>query len=226
MNKADIHPDYRKMYSIVKSLFLKTKHFCHGPYDETFYSLMVYETAKKLIMHFSECHKTEILVAAILHDVGKTELDSEKIFGGCAKLGTADDEWDKHPALGVPIAEKIMRKLNHSDEFIGRVCFLIANHAKRGGKMKDKPLDLQIFQDADLLADWGFPGFLRPFLYCGKFSHQSIFGAIEFSLHGWDPAKDTALINLDVSRKMAKKKLELQGKLMKKLCKEVESDLL
>lgn len=225
MNKADKHPDYRKMYSIVKKLFLKTKHFCHGPYDETFYSVMVYETAKKLVKYFSKCHKNEILVASILHDAGKIKLNSGKLFTNCKVLGSAHKEWYRHPALGVPIAEKIMRDLGHSPEFIKRVSFLIANHARRGNQMKHKPLDLQIFQDADLLADWGFVGFIRPFLYTGKFSHQSIFGAIDFSLHGWDPDKYTGLINLDVSRKIAKKRLKLQDRLLKQLCEEVKSDL-
>ncbi|MCX6708258.1 MAG: HD domain-containing protein [Candidatus Woesearchaeota archaeon] len=226
MNKADKHPDYKKMYSVVKKLFLKTEHFKHGPYDETFFTTRVYETAKEIVKHFPECSKEEILAAAVLHDVGKSKLDSDKLFKGCTTLGTADEEWCKHPALGVPIAEKIMKKLGHSPVFIKRVSFLIANHARRGGKMKDKPLDLQIIQDADLIADWGFSGFIRPFLYTGKFSHQSIFGAVDFSLHGWDPAKDKALINLDVSKKIANKKLKLQDELLKQLCKEIKSDLL
>ena len=225
MNKADKHPDYKKLYSIVKKLFLKTEHFKHGPFDETFYSLLVYETAKKLIKYFPKCHKNELLVASILHDVGKIRLDSAKLFTRCRVLGTAHKEWYRHPALGVPIAEKIMKKLGHSPDFIRRVSFLIANHANRGKKMKVKPFDLQIFQDADLIADWGFSGFIRPFLYTGKFSHQSIFGAIDFSLHGWDPAKDKALINLDVSRTIARKKLKLQDTLLKKLCEEIKSDL-
>ncbi len=224
MNNADKHPDYRKMYSIIKKLFEKTEHFKHGPYDETFFTTRVYETAKELIKHFLGCHKEEVLVASVLHDVGKSRLDSSKLIKDFKKLESGEHEWKKHARLGVPIAKKILKQLGHSSEFIKNVCFLVANHDNRN--MKNPSIDLQIVQDADLIGDWGFSGFIRPFLYCGKFPHQSVFSAIEYSKNPADATKLFGLINLDVSRKIARKRLKLQDKLLKKLCGEVESDLL
>ena len=91
--------------------------------------------------------------------------------------------------------------------------------------LKDKPLDLQILQDADLIGDWGFSGFIRPFLYCGKFPHQPVFEAIEYAKNPTDITKFFGLINLDVSKKIANKRLKLQDKLLQQLCKEVKSGL-
>ena len=99
MTKADKHPDYKKMYSVVKKLFLKTEHFKHGPYDETFFTTRVYETAKEIVKHFPECSKEEILAAAVLHDVGKSKLVSCRLIKDFKKLESGEHEWRRHPGL-------------------------------------------------------------------------------------------------------------------------------
>ncbi|MCK4521662.1 MAG: HD domain-containing protein [Nanoarchaeota archaeon] len=226
MNSIDKKPDYRKIYQIVKKLFDKTKHFKHGPFDETYYTLRVFESAKDIIKKLKKnVNKEEVLVAAILHDVGKIKLKQELIFGKDGILDNAKAEWFKHAKLGVPIAKDILRKLCHSDEFITKVCYLIENHDKRK-KLKEKSLELQILQDADLLSDCGLAGFIRPFLYCGKFSHASIISSIHHIQEEENRAEDDNLMNLKVSKKLAHKKLKFQKRLIKEISKDIDSELL
>ena len=81
MNQIDKKPDYKQIYQIVKKKFNQTNHFYHGPFDETYFSLHVYETAKKLIkLSKKKCQKEQILVAALVHDIGKTKLNDQKVF--------------------------------------------------------------------------------------------------------------------------------------------------
>ncbi|MBU0457387.1 MAG: HD domain-containing protein [Nanoarchaeota archaeon] len=175
MNNTDNNPNYKKIYQIVKDEFLKTELFFSGPFDETYYSLRVHEMVKEIIEQIKDnCKVQQILVAAILHDIGKIKLDVSRLFDSNKKLDTAQDEWNKHPKLGVPIAKEILEKLGHSEEFIDEVCYLIANHDQRGEKLKIKSLELKILQDADLIADCGFAGFIRPFLYGSKFQRSVI----------------------------------------------------
>ncbi|MBW3018255.1 hypothetical protein KY325_03790, partial [Candidatus Woesearchaeota archaeon] len=64
MNKADKNPNYKKIYSIVKGMFDRTAHFKHGPFDETFFTLRVYESAKEIMRKLKKkCDKQTVLVA-------------------------------------------------------------------------------------------------------------------------------------------------------------------
>jgi hypothetical protein len=49
MNSIDKNPNYKKIYKFVKEKFDRTTHFKHGPFDETYYTLRVYESAKEII---------------------------------------------------------------------------------------------------------------------------------------------------------------------------------
>jgi len=226
MNAIDKKPNYKEIYKFVKSKFDKTAHFKHGPFDETYYTLRVYESAKEIIGNLRKNVKSEqVLVASILHDIGKTKLKPSKIFSRSDVLENISEEWHKHAKLSVPIARRFLRKLGHSEKFIDEVSYLIENHNLRGDKIKEKSLELQILQDADLIADLGFAGFIRPFLYCGKFSKQSVISSIKF-IQKEDRTSKGNELNLNISKSIAKREMKIQNDLIKEISKEIDSDLL
>ena len=227
MNSKDKNPDYKGIYSAVKRLFYKTRHFRHGPFDETYYTLRVFESAKEILKALNKkANREEILAAAILHDVGKTRLDCSLIFGDNKILDGAKKEWHRHTKLGIPIARRILKRHGHSEEFINNVCFLIENHAERGNKLKNQSLELKVLQDADLIADCGFAGFIRPFLYSGKFSHAPVINSIRYIQNKKDRVEETNSLNLRESRKIASRKIKLQKQLVNDIAEDLDSELL
>ena len=224
MNKVDNNPDYKKMYKEVCTCFLKSKHFYHGPFDETYYSMRVFESAKQIIYKLKEpCKKELVLVCAILHDVGKSKLNYKKIFGKTTFTKGYLKEWHKHAKLSVPIAKIILKKMGHSDEFIKEASYLIKNHDNRLN-LTDKSLELRILQDADLIADIGLAGFVRPFLFSGKFS-RSVISQINYIKNEKSRVEIDGMINLKVSKKIADKEMNIQNKLVDELAKDLNSEL-
>ena len=223
-NPKDEKPDYKTIYGEVVKLFKKTTYFHHGPFDETYYTLRVYETCKKIIKELQkkEIRKNIVFTAAILHDVGKIKLKTSKMFGKEGFKQGAHYEWYKHANYSVEIAERILEKHGHSKHFISEVSFLIQNHDRRKHKIKNKTLELQVLQDADLISDCGFSGFIRPFLFSGMFN-QSIINSIKY-VGGEDRIGDN--LNLVVSKQIAKKEMKLQRDLAKKMLKHIKSDIL
>lgn len=226
MNQIDKNPDYKEIYNIVKELFEASEHFYFGPFDETYYSLRVYETSKEIIALLnSEVNVRMVLIAAILHDVGKTTLDTVKVFSPKGKTEEAMKEWKQHSKLSVPIAKRILSEIGHSEEFIAEVCYLIEHHDHRKDEMENKSVELQILQDADLIADCGFAGFIRPFLYGGKFSRK-IIDTIKYLQTETNEVEKKGKLNLEVSKEIAKRKVELEKRLIKEISLDLESDLL
>tara|TARA_Y100000310_G_scaffold341885_1_gene442714 strand:+ start:235 stop:909 length:675 start_codon:yes stop_codon:yes gene_type:complete len=224
MDKIDQNPNYKKIYQIVKAKFNQTNYYCHGPFDETYFSLHVYETAKKLIyLSKKKCQKEPILVAALLHDIGKTKLDDEKVFGSF--LGKKSvKEWRKHAKFGLPITKKILNQLGHSKEFIEQVCYLIEHHDHR--TKEEKTFELKLLQDADLIADWGLAGFIRPFLYGCKF-RQSVLGSVDhIKKKSYAVSHEYQQLNLNISKRLGKQKLSLQKKLYQEIIEDSKSGLL
>ena len=162
--------------------------------------------------------------AALLHDIGKIKLNLSKVFSPKKVLDTAHQEWPRHCALGVPIAKKFLKNLGHSDEFIEQVCYVIKNHDQRGKKMKDKTVELEIVQDADLIADCGFAGFVRPFLYGTKFQ-RSIVDTIRYIQMSELRAEEDKL-NLSVYKKLAKQEMKVEKRLDREIASDIKSDLL
>ncbi len=219
-------PYSHSIYNAVKDLFESTEHFYHGPFDETYYSLRVYESSKEIIDKLNQKVSIPVvLVASILHDIGKTKINTVKVFSPAGKIDSATKEWRKHAKLGVPIAKEILKKLGHSEEFIESVCYLIENHDNRGDQIKNKSIELQILQDADLIADCGFAGFIRPFLYGSKFSRQ-IIGSIKYLRNELNRVEQDGLLNLEVSKTITKRKIGLEKRLIKEISKDINSDLL
>ena len=226
MNSIDNKPNYKQIYEFVKDKFDKTTHFKHGPFDETYYTLRVYESAKEIMNKLNlKIKKEPLLAAAILHDIGKIKLKSSKMFRKNEVLENASEEWHKHAKLGVPIAKRYLKTLGHSEAFIEEVCYLIEHHDLRGDKLQNRSLELQILQDADLIADIGFAGFIRPFLYCGKFSKQSVISSIKF-IKKEDRTENGNELNLNISKSISKREMKIQRDLIKEISKEIDSDLL
>jgi len=227
----DENPNYKKLYEKVCKLYNKTKHFKHGPWDETYFTLRVFESAKNIMDKLKEKNydKEKILVAAILHDIGKIKIDIESLIdystSDCFDTPEFSKEWRKHPELGVPLARKIMKKYRYSDKFIEEVCYLVRNHANRK-KGFVPSLNLKILQDADIIADCGYAGFIRPFLFGGKFSYANIIGSIKYIQKKEHRVEKEGFLNLDVSKKIAEKKMKLQKKLIKEISKDIDSELL
>lgn len=230
MENPDAKPDYKRIYAYVRECFNKTSYFSHGPFDETFYSLMVYESAKKIISQldcriYPNIDLQPLLTACLLHDIGKIDLNTSIIFSSEGMNKNVSEEWNKHAKLGVPIAKKYLESLGHSTEFIEKVCYLIEHHPLRGELMKDRTLELKILQDADLIADIGYAGFIRPFLYSGMFEGQSIIDSIKF-LSTEDRTSNGNHLNLDISKTIAKQEMELQKNLAFEISKKIQSDLI
>ncbi len=226
MNTKDKKPDYKKIYHFVKKQFDKTNHFRHGPFDETYFTLRVYESTKEIVAKISKkVNQQELLVAALLHDIGKTKLRASKLFGKSGLLKGARREWSRHAKLGVPIANKLLRRLGHSEQFISDVGYLIAHHDLRGAALTKKSLALKIIQDADLIADIGFAGFVRPFLFSGKFNKYSVIGSIEF-LQKEDRTDLGKNLNLKISRAIGCREMKIQTALARQMAKDIATDLL
>jgi HD superfamily phosphodiesterase len=228
MNRIDKKPDYRKLYKLVRSSFEKTEYFQHGPFDETFYTLRVYESAKEIMSKLKgKCNGQQVLAAAILHDVGKTKMDTSKVFTATDALYSefAREEWCRHAKLSVPIAKNILKNEGHSDEFIEEICYLIEHHDWRGDRMIDRTLELKILQDADLIADCGIADFIRPFMFGGKFK-RSIITSLKFIADETNRVDKKGMLNLEVSRMIARKKMKLRKELVCLMNKEIKSDLL
>ena len=227
MNAVDLKPNYRKIYGIARERFGKTTHFKHGPYDETYYTLLVYESAKEIIRKLNRPVRVQqVLVASLLHDIGKTRLRASRMFARDHVLDNVKEEWHRHELLGGPVARSILKKLGHSNAFVDEVVYLVENHANRGGKLKDKSIELQVLQDADLVADCGFASFIRPFLFCGKFSRHNVIDSIKFIQKEENRVNKKHLLNLAVSRQIAKKKVALQERLVSEISKDIKSDLI
>ncbi|MFC1753231.1 HD domain-containing protein [Thermoproteota archaeon] len=221
MNDIDKKPDYKGIYQYVCAGFNKTRLFYHGPFDETFYTLRVYESAKDIMKHV-KCGKQEVLVACLLHDIGKTKLKHSLIIHKGQKREDSHKEWHKHARLGVPIARRFLKKAGHSEDFIDKVCYLIENHDTRDGTKK--PVELQVVQDADLIADIGFAGFIRPFLYGTKFK-RGVVGTINYIQTAAKRTEEQQL-NLKISKIISEDKIKLEERLAKQIAKDTKTDLL
>jgi len=216
-------PDYKKLYKIVCDLFIKSKHFDHGHWDETFFTMRVFEWCKKLIRRTSiKVNEEVVLVAALFHDVGKSELNTLK------KIKT---DWEKHPLLGARITERILREQGFDDAFINKVVYLVKHHDDKPHKIKMRRTnELMILQDADLLADMGLVGVVRPFLYSGKMKRPTIENinymrdALKYNSFLSEHALDS--LNLEESKRIAKELLKKSTGLIKEIVKLTDSELL
>jgi HD superfamily phosphodiesterase len=125
----------------------------------------------------------------------------------------------------VPIAKEILKKAGHSSEFIEEVCYLIEHHDWRAEKMTKRSLELKILQDADLIADCGIADFIRTFIFGGKFK-RSIISSLKFKENEINRVERKNMLNLEVSKRIAGKKMKLKKELVCLMKEEIKSDLL
>ncbi|NHJ31452.1 MAG: HD domain-containing protein [Asgard group archaeon] len=216
-------PDYKKLYEIVCDLYSDTEHFYYGQWDETFYTLRVFETCRMLIKRSRiKVEEEIILTAAIFHDIGKTKLDTEKKI---------KNQWDKHPSYGAEITREILRDQGYSNGFVEKVVYLVKHHDNRPGKVEMvRSSELKILQDADLLADMGIASFVRPFLYSGKNKRKTIdnvnYIKAARSNDGGISKENLYRLNLKSSKRMAMKLIKESDKLNNKIYKMTQSELL
>jgi uncharacterized protein len=218
MPYQDNKPDYKELYDIVVKLYNQVDFLSHGPFDETYYTLRVFNVAEKIMNRIEEeCNKEVVLVSALLHDVGKIKLNFDKVFKDGEFQGSFSEEWRRHSKLSVEHAEEILRNLDYPEEFIEKVLFLIENHDLRGDKMpkEKRTIELKILQDADLIADLGMAGFIRPFLYGGKFK-RGVIGSIKF-VKTEDRTAGGTKLSLEISKKMAKEEMDTQKRLVEEI---------
>ncbi len=216
-------PDYKKLYEIVCDLYSDTEHFYFGQWDETFYTLRVFETCRSLIKRSRvNVEEDVILTAAIFHDIGKTKLDTEEKIR---------EEWDDHPTYGAEITREILRDQGYSNGFVEKVVYLVKHHDNRPGKVEMVRSDeLKILQDADLLADMGIASFVRPFLYSGKNKRRTIdnvnYVKAARSIDGGISKENLYRLNLKTSKRMATKLIKESDKLNDRIFKMTQSELL
>ncbi len=218
-----MQPDYKKLYEIVCDLYSDTNHFYYGQWDETFYTLRVFETCKQLIKKTRMNIDEEIvLTAALFHDVGKTKLDTEEKI---------KKEWDDHPDYGAEIVREILRDRGFKNDFVEKVVYLVKHHDDRPNKVQMvRTLELKILQDADLLADMGIASFIRPFLYSGKNKRKTINNVNYIKSarekDGSISKENLYRLNLKASKRLAAKMIKESDKLNDKIFKLTESELL
>jgi HD superfamily phosphodiesterase len=223
MNKKDRNPDYDGLYREAVRLFRRVRTFSSGALDETYYTMRVYETAKEIILRLLKpVHRQRILVAALLHDIGKTKLDVKKIHDEKGFTDEIKPEWKRHPKLSVPMARRILKRMRHSDSFIDGVCYLIENHSNKSAE--PMTLELKILQDADLIADCGVAGFIRPFSFGGFFKRPTI-GSIMFIQKNKSRIENLDEIHLNVSKKLARRELRLEKDLVRMAGKTIRSSV-
>jgi hypothetical protein len=223
MNEIDQNPDYKKIYAIVCDHFEKSIHFFFGPHDESYYTLRVYETAKEIINKIIESvEKEAILVSCLLHDIGKVDLNLGNLFNEQGLSEHFRKEWLMHPKKSVTLAQEILKELGHSDDFIDKCMFLIGNHDNRDHP--EMTTELKIVQDADILADCGFAGFIRPFLYGAKF-RRPVISSIIYMQKGNSRMREISF-HLKISKVIAKRKDAEEKELISRIGKDIDSDVL
>ncbi len=231
MNEKDARPDYKKLYRSACKFYKKTVYFWFGDFDETFFSMRVFETAKDIISLLDvPVKKSVVLTATILHDIGKSEIDEQFVFNSLSHgkgrmLLREKNEFRTHPKKSVPLAKNVLKRMGHSSEFISEVCYLIEHHDMRGKKMSSRSIELQIMQDADIVSDCGLADLMRIFSFAGQFK-RSLIDSIYYAMTRKNRVDEDGNLNLEVSKQLAKEKMTEYWKLVGKLKKELDSELL
>jgi len=102
--------------------------------DWKYHILPVVKYAKKLAKIY-KVNEDVVELAALLHDIGRVKLE--------------DDE--KHHIVGVPEAEKILRKFNYPEKVIKEVHHCVASH-RPGKGPKPKTMTAKIVANADAMS--------------------------------------------------------------------------
>lgn len=184
---------YKKIVEELKNELLSGKK--SHDWDHT---LRVY----KLAIHIGELEKADmdvIKLAAILHDIARSEQDRSK--GEVC-----------HAELGAIKAKKVMRKHEIDDVIIEKVAHCIESHRFRDEK---KPLtkEAKILYDADKLDAIGAIGIGRAFLFAGEIGAKVHNKGVDISKTKSYTEEDTAYREFVVKlSKVKDKMLTKEGK--------------
>lgn len=230
MKGTDKTPNYKELYHVVQNIFKNSEHFYWWPYDETYYTLRVFETAKEIIKRGkleTKCNVPAILVACLFHDTGKCNINPSLVCTNQPLTPEGKREWKKHPQCSGPIARKHLSEMGYSNEFVNEVVHLVTSHDDWEEKKQNnqKSLELQVLQDADLLGDIGMASFIRVLIFAPKFK-LSIIESIRHLQKKPARFKKEDYLSLNISKKIAEEKIAFQHQLIKEIGDDIKSELL
>ena len=117
------------------------------------------------------------------------------------------------------LAGSLLRELDgYPIEKIEKVQMAIRQCSYSKGIIPDL-LEAKVLQDADVIADLGFAGFIRPFSF-GAQTGRGIIDSIKFLKQATQKV-DIRLLNLDISRNIASNQLKIQKKLVESISKDI-----
>ncbi len=150
MDRKNFNKKLREVKIFVKNSLQKS-FSCHD-YDHT---LRVFNNAKMLLKFEKKADYQVVLLASLLHDIGRCE--------EFAKSGKVC-----HAEVGSKIAEDYLLNNGFDEEFTRKVCHAIRVHRFRGEKLSPKSLEDKILYDADKLDSLGAVGIGRAFMFAAK----------------------------------------------------------
>ena len=131
--------------------------------NDSGHTLEVVKTASRIMNEKqSACltfNKNTVLAAALFHDIGWSQIDSQERFSLFNKNLIDEEEKVlriKHEKLGADLAKKIMKKAGFANDFIDEVCRLIDGHDTRSSPLSDNDA---ILRDSDRLWMLSLKGF-------------------------------------------------------------------
>lgn len=211
------HPKgkYREVYQEAVEAFKKSD-YCYGIEDQLYHTLKIFNLAKLLSRKVDHPHSKEsVLMAALLHDIGKTKHKFKDVI-------SSKKERQKHAEEGIPMAEEILKGVGYGDRRIKKICRLIRYHDVRD--KKEKSTELKIIQDADLLAALGIWQFVRPFMYNAQLK-RPVFATVEYFKHGeWKSEANRDIFNFKVSWRLGKELIERCERLVSGFTRELNGN--
>lgn len=147
-----MEPKYQKIKEIVGRELSCSAH-------EMQHVMRVYNLCLHLAKYESSIDLDVLKTAALLHDIARVKEFRDK-------TGSVD-----HAALGVEMADKILRTHSYSEEKIVHVKHCIAAHRFRG-KVRPHTREAKILFDADKLDVLGAIGVARSFMLAGQYGQK------------------------------------------------------
>lgn len=102
-----------------------------------------------------ECDEQVVIVSALFHDLHRVQSNRE------GKFISAED--------AMPYVRETILKLGLKEEVKNRILYVIQEHDNKKYR-GEKPIELQIVQDADILDSLGQVGLSRTLTYCKRYN--------------------------------------------------------
>lgn len=107
------------------------------------------------IMKEVECDQDVVIISALFHDLHRVKSHRE------GKFVSAEE--------AMPYVREVLSKLNLEKSVLEKVLFVIEQHDNKKSR-EEKPIELQIVQDADILDSLGDVGLSRTLTYCKRYN--------------------------------------------------------